>query len=214
MTDMKPITSDMYLANNKKQERKTGNSVLGKDDFMKLLIAQLQNQDPTNPMKDTEFIAQMAQFSSLEQMMNMGKAFESFAQGQQQMQLIQYNSFVGKTVTWHEITDKLDSDGKPIINQGTGKITTVKFIDGSVKFVLEDGKELTPGNVSEVKSGGSSSNSLVEASLLIGKNITYMHEDTETTGTVQSVSNKSGKIEYVLTDGTRLTADQFISISQ
>lgn len=214
MTDMKPITSDMYLANNKKQERKTGNSVLGKDDFMKLLIAQLQNQDPTNPMKDTEFIAQMAQFSSLEQMMNMGKAFESFAQGQQQMQLIQYNSFVGKTVTWHEITDKLDSDGKPIINEGTGKITTVKFIDGSVKFVLEDGKELTPGNVSEVKSGGSSSNSLVEASLLIGKNITYMHEDTETTGTVQSVSNKSGKIEYVLTDGTRLTADQFISISQ
>jgi len=214
MTEMKPITSDMYLANNKKQERKTGNSVLGKDDFMKLLIAQLQNQDPTNPMKDTEFIAQMAQFSSLEQMMNMGKAFESFAEGQQQMQLIQYNSFVGKTVTWHEITDKLDSDGKPIINQGTGKITTVKFIDGSVKFVLEDGKELTPGNVSEVKSSGSSSNSLVEASLLIGKNITYMHEDAETTGTVQSVSNKSGKIEYVLTDGTRLTADQFISISQ
>lgn len=214
MTDMRPITSNMYLANNKKQERQTGNSVLGKDDFMKLLITQLQNQDPTNPMKDTEFIAQMAQFSSLEQMTNMGKAFEVFAEGQKQMQLIQYNSFVGKTINWHELTDKIGEDGKPVVNEGTGKIVSAKFIDGNVKFILEDGKELTPGNVSEVLSGSGSANSLVEASLLIGKKVTYMNEETEMEGTVQSVANKSGKIEYVLTDGKRLTADQFMMISQ
>ncbi|MFC4409213.1 flagellar hook assembly protein FlgD [Chungangia koreensis] len=211
---MKPITSNMYLANNKKQERQTGNSVLGKDDFMKLLITQLQNQDPTNPMKDTEFIAQMAQFSSLEQMTNMGKAFEKFAEGQQQMQLIQYNSFVGKTINWHELTDKLGEDGKPVVNEGTGKIVSAKFIDGTVKFILEDGKELTPGNVSEVLAGSGSANSLVEASLLIGKKVTYMDDETEMSGTVQSVANKAGKIEYVLTDGKRLTADQFLMISQ
>ncbi len=47
------------------------NSTLGKDDFMKLLIAQMQNQDPMNPMDSTQYAAQLAQFSSLEQLQNL-----------------------------------------------------------------------------------------------------------------------------------------------
>lgn len=71
------------------------NNQLGKDDFLKLLITQLSNQDPTNPMENTEFIAQMAQFSSLEQMTNMN---ESFAKMASMINSSQAANTIGKTV--------------------------------------------------------------------------------------------------------------------
>lgn len=218
-TGQKPITDSMYLINKKRDERQTGPDTMGKDAFMKILIAQLTNQDPTNPMKDNEFIAQMAQFSSLEQTMNMAKAFEKFAEAQTQSQLIQYNNFIGKDVKWHEVTDKKDEEGKPIINEGTGNIKSIKYVDGSVIFTLEDGKELTPGNISEVLangtagSTGSQPNSLVQASMLIGKTVTYTQDDTEQTAKVISVSNKEGKLHYILDNGSKIEGNEMTSIS-
>lgn len=60
----------------KKPENKGPNNDLDKDAFLKLLTTQLANQDPLSPMEDREFIAQLAQFSSLEQMTAMNKTME------------------------------------------------------------------------------------------------------------------------------------------
>ena len=68
---------------------------LGKDDFLKLLITQLSNQDPTSQMEDTQFISQMAQFSSLEQMTNMNESFNKMAA---MINSSQATSTLGKTV--------------------------------------------------------------------------------------------------------------------
>ncbi len=61
------------------QQGKKPAQELGKDDFIKILITQLTHQDPSAPMEDKEFIAQMAQFSSLEQMTNMAQDFSKLA---------------------------------------------------------------------------------------------------------------------------------------
>ena len=75
---------------------RTANQQLGKDDFLKLLITQLTNQDPTSPMEDTQFISQMAQFSSLEQMTNMNESFNKMAGV---INSSQATTTLGKTVT-------------------------------------------------------------------------------------------------------------------
>jgi flagellar basal-body rod modification protein FlgD len=74
---------------------RTASQELGKDDFLKLLLAQLANQDPTSPMENTQFIAQMAQFSSLEQMTNMSAEFTKLANMMNSSEAV---NVIGKTV--------------------------------------------------------------------------------------------------------------------
>lgn len=71
--------------------RKTSNDELGKDAFLNLLVTQLRNQNPLDPMDDKEFISQMAQFSSLEQMQNINAS----------MVATQAAGMIGYTVDWN-----------------------------------------------------------------------------------------------------------------
>jgi flagellar basal-body rod modification protein FlgD len=70
---------------------------LGKDDFLKLMVAQMKNQDPMNPADDKDNIAQMAQFSSLEQITNLANATQQLAD---RLSLTQNVGLLGHTVTY------------------------------------------------------------------------------------------------------------------
>lgn len=96
---------------------KTSNDELGKDAFLNLLVTQLRNQNPLDPMDDKEFISQMAQFSSLEQMQNMNAALAA----------TQAAGMIGYTVDWK------DDQGNAI----SGAVGGVKTADGKSQLIVD-----------------------------------------------------------------------------
>ncbi|GLB59345.1 flagellar hook assembly protein FlgD [Cytobacillus sp. NCCP-133] len=144
------IDSSLLLSNYQNQSRKTGSDILGKDDFLKILMIQLQNQDPMNPMQDKDFIAQMATFSSLEQVTNMNNTMEKLLAFQEQSQLMSFNQFLGKNVTWHKLAEASDSEQASAIEEGTGRVVSIQYKNNSAIFILEDGTKLEPANISQV----------------------------------------------------------------
>jgi flagellar basal-body rod modification protein FlgD len=204
------INSSLLLSNYQTSQRKTGSDSLGKDDFLKILMTQLQNQDPLNPMQDKDFIAQMATFTSLEQMTNMNKSITSLVSAQEQAQLISYSQFIGKEVSWHKLTES--KDGNSVIKQGTGKITSLKFTDGVATFLLEDGTSLTSGNISQINDTKGDT-MLLQASMMIGKTVTYSSDNNEVKqAKVASVSFKDGKSLFQLENGESVSSTSITKI--
>lgn len=99
---------------------------LGKNDFLSLLIAQLKYQDPLNPMEDKEFIGQLTQFSTLEQITNMSSNFEKFLQNQQSQGIASASSMIG--------LDVRDSKGEG------GIVTGISIEEDGTYLVINDTK--------------------------------------------------------------------------
>ena len=102
-----------------------GDGILGKDDFLKLLLAQLQNQDPLKPMEDREFITQLAQFRSLEEMENLNLSLMAMLDMQQ---VSQASSLIGKTV------EAMTGQGYSTI---TGVVSEVDLSGGAAVLVVD-----------------------------------------------------------------------------
>jgi flagellar basal-body rod modification protein FlgD len=112
--------------------RNTGE--LGKNDFLNLLVTQLQYQDPMNPADDKQFIAQMAQFSSLEQMQNMNSSFSS----------AKAFSLIGKNVS-----GSLQDDKTGETKNVQGVVTGAKVSSGKT-YVVVNGDDIPVDNITDV----------------------------------------------------------------
>lgn len=203
----------------RKPESTRNTGELGKDEFLKLLITQLKYQDPLQPMDDKEFIAQIAQFSSLEQMKNMSTSIEN----------MKAYSLIGKYVT----ATYTDTSGK--IKTVEGEVEGVRVISGNVHLTI-NGEDIPTDKVQEVSNFSemitqitlsetinqvkhlNTSLDAMKALGLVGKNIRAEMTDDETggnimlEGVVTGVSIVSGRV-YLQVNGKNIPVDKLDAIT-
>lgn len=134
-------------------------ATMGKDDFLKLLVAQLQNQDPLSPEDPTEFTAQLAQFSSLEQLTTLNESMNNFVTSNANSDRLSTLSTIGKDVAYTGSTFNYSGSSIELGYNLDAKASSVSLLlqlNGSTVATLE-GKDLTVGNHYLVWDGSTSS---------------------------------------------------------
>jgi flagellar basal-body rod modification protein FlgD len=122
-----------------KPAAKSSAPTLGKDDFLKLLVGQLKNQDPMNPSSDTDFIGQMTQFSQLEQTTNMASANDKLAAQQSGARAV---SLLGRTISYPD----------PVTGVSTsGVVDRVEWSAGLPTLTVGGVAGITPDSVTAVQ---------------------------------------------------------------
>ncbi len=196
-------TIEQIIADSAKNtsDRKLGE--LGKDEFLNLLITQLRYQDPLNPVDDKEFIAQMAQFSALEQMRNLNDGMSQY----------RAYSLLGKSVTAN-LVDK-DSNESMLIS---GIVAGVRVQQGRT-YVIVKGREIPVENIMEVAEGTSASSGLHAYSGYVGRKAEGGIFDPETgdiiyvNGVISSVQ-KGIYEDYAVMDGVRVIISGILAEEQ
>jgi flagellar basal-body rod modification protein FlgD len=107
------------------------------EDFIKMMITQLQNQDPTEPVKNEELLAQMSQISQLQSSTTLTTTLQGLAL---QNQIGSASSLIGKVVRG------LDAEGDPV----DGLVNSIKVVGDQVQLQLDNGKALSLSNVTEI----------------------------------------------------------------
>lgn len=145
----------------KESKGSTSGNDLGKDAFMNLLVTQLQYQDPLEPTSDKEFLAQMAQFSALEQMQNLNTTFS----------MSQASGLIDKYVQG-TVTNETSGETTEVI----GIVDAVNLKDG-VPYLLVDEQEMALSDVVTVISDfGSETKALIQAIVDNGDKIDAIEE--------------------------------------
>lgn len=210
------------------QQRQTGSmQTLGKDDFLQLLVAKLQYQDPLKPMDDENFIAQLAQFSTLEQMSNISDGIESSNQWSflqmQSLNNVMASGLIGKEVTADFSGVYMDGTNQPTIS------FTLTKPASEIQFEIRDeaGDLVTTLTAEDVDLGAGSikwngkdslGNLAPEGYYTISANATEASGATFTpslklTGIVSTITYRDGAA-FVMVDGTEVALGDIRSVGQ
>ena len=128
--------------------KNSGDAVMGKQDFLTLLVAQLQNQDPLNPDDPTEFTAQLAQFSSLEQLFTLNDSMNNLVSSNANSNRLSTLGTIGKEVAYNG--SRFNFSGTPVeigyqLDGPASEVTLDLQLNGATVTSLS-GKDLTAGN--------------------------------------------------------------------
>ena len=122
------INDQKTTANTQSSAKTTNDSVMEKDDFLKLLMTTLTNQDPTNPTDTSEMMQQMAMLGLMEQTTNMRTAVEELTKSTELSKWQEVSNLVGKTV------DAVNSKGEEV----EGKVKEIFNYDGTMYLLTDD----------------------------------------------------------------------------
>ncbi len=136
------------------------NDTMGKDAFLKLLVTQLENQDPLNPTDNTEFVAQLAQFSSLEGITNLNSSMQSVSGSLSSLESYSSAGLVGRFVKAEG--NQFDFNGSPVAFgydlEGAAASTSVCIYDSSGRLVRNISVGAAPSGYYEVGWDGTDDN--------------------------------------------------------
>jgi flagellar basal-body rod modification protein FlgD len=146
------ISPTLLLSSQTQQQAtsSTSQNVLGKDDFLKLLVTQMQQQDPMNPMQNSDFISQMATFTSLEQTQNMNDTLTKFVDSQSGANLGTQASMIGKTITWSNSDSGTDATDSTTPTTQTGIVTAVSLKNGQLTYLVGN-TSVDPSTITEIE---------------------------------------------------------------
>ncbi len=179
--------------------RKVGNNALDKDAFFKLMLAQIKHQDPTNPMKSDEMAAQLAQFTSLEQLTNINTKLDDLAKAQQPATQCQALNFIGKAISsdtskvLRGVGDKNHDLRFTLPNEPDKMTLTIKDADGQeVRSYemnnLKKGDNKIVWNGLDKQDGSTRAGEYYFEVVAMGKDGQKMAVETSHTGTVTGVN--------------------------
>lgn len=198
-------------------------NVMGKDEFLKLLVAQLQHQDPMNPMDSTGFTAQLAQFSSLEQLQNVNSNLNNLSAAQTSSNNAQAVSFIGKTVITSGSEFEVRNGSANSINfdlNADAATVQIAVYDAAGNYLRTiDGGRMTAGEQSVDWDGLDQNGSRVSDGLYNFEVLAVDAENqaiqvsTYTSGKVTGVNYKNGSA-YLLANQIEIPLSSVISVAE